>query len=131
MDKIKKENQVLALILCGLFVFCSMLIFSAPTNCAAEEEEELIQTHENPMSQEAQKKGTARKGTQKTKQLYINDGNGPGGKTPASTYQQTRPTTPAQTMRPSAPAQQMRPTAPIQSMRPSAPSQRIRPTAPN
>ncbi|MEA3224198.1 MAG: hypothetical protein U9P49_13685 [Thermodesulfobacteriota bacterium] len=120
-----KQKQVLALILCGVFVFCSMLMICSPAYCDVEgqqEEEEMLQTHENPMSQDVRNQGATRQGVGKNQKLYINTGDGPGGDKPASSYQQTRPTAPAQSLRPTAPAQRMRPTAPAQRMRPTAPN---------
>jgi len=123
MNKHKQAKQLLSLILCGLFVFFSMLMICSPAYCDAEEEEETLQTHENPMSQDVRKLGATRKGVGKNQKLYINTGDGPGGDKPASSYQQTRPTAPAQQMRPTAPQQSMRPTAPAQRMRPTRPKQ--------
>jgi len=113
MNKHKQAKQLLSLILCGLFVFCCMLLFCAPAYCAGEEEEEIVQSHKNPMSQDVRKQGATRQGVGKNQKLYINTGDGPGGDKPASSYQQMRPTAPAQNMRPSAPSQSMRPTAPV------------------
>jgi len=130
MDLQKHAKQVLPLIIFGALVLVSTLMVGAPEYCLAEEEEETVHSHENPMTKVKQKKDSARQGPGKNQKLSINTGNGPGGEKPDPSYQQTRPAAPAQSLRPAAPAQQMRPAAPHQSMRPASPIQRMRPAKP-
>lgn len=131
MRKQRRFKRLMALMLCGLFLFAGAFLFCGSAYCEAEEEEEAIQTRENPITNQVRKHGAFREGQKNNEMLKINDGEGPGGDKPASSIQQTRPSAPVQSLRPSAPAQSMRPKAPAQTMRPSAPDQRVRPSAPN
>ncbi len=130
MDLQKHAKQVLPLIIFGALVLVSTLMVCSPENCAAEEEEETVQSHENPKTRVKQEKDSARQGLGKNQKLIINTGNGPGGEKPDPSYQQTRPAAPAQSLRPAAPAQQMRPADPRQLMRPAEPAQTMRPASP-
>ena len=130
MDLQKHAKLALPLIVFVTLVAVSTLMVSTPAYCAAEEEEETVQSHENPMTRVNQKKDSARQELGKNQKLIINTGNGPGGEKPDPSYQQTRPAAPAQSLRPAAPAQQMRPADPRQLMRPAEPAQTMRPASP-
>lgn len=141
MREQRRFKRLMALMLCGLFLFAGAFLFCGSAYCEAEEEEEPVQSHENPITNQVRNQGTFRQGQKNNEMLKVNDGEGPGGDKPSSAIQQTRPSAPVQSLRPSAPAQSMRPKAPAQTtmrpkapaqtMRPSAPDQRVRPSAPN
>lgn len=131
MREQRRFKRLMALMLCGLFLFAGAFLFCHSTYCEAEEGEAAVQNHENPITNQVRKHGAFREGQKNNEMLKVNDGQGPGGDKPSSAIQQTRPSAPVQLLRPSAPAQTMRPKAPAQTMRPSAPDQRVRPSAPN
>ncbi len=131
MREQRRFKRLMALMLCGLFLFAGAFLFCGSAYCEAEEEEEAIQTRENPITNQVRKHGAFREGQKNNEMLKINDGQGLGGDKPSSAIQQTRPSAPVQSLRPSAPAQSMRPKAPAQTMRPKAPAQTMRPSAPD
>jgi len=109
------KTIMVALILCGVFLFAGPFIWC--DTAFSQEEEELVQSHENPMSR------TVQQGRMNVGRQRINTGDGPGGEKPTSALQQTRPTRPVQALRPTKPIQHMRPTRPKQTMRPTRPVQ--------
>lgn len=111
---------------CSLFLLTWTFFYCCPAYCQPEEEEP-VQTRENPMTYKAQKQGASQQIRKSTKTPYVNDGEGPGGDKPSPVIQKIRPSTPSQTMRPSGPTQTMRPSGPAATMRPSTPNLTIPP----